>query len=513
MGIIGEFSYLTTNKEQKLEFSTKTVSPEKAKSGCVVVGVYEIAKLTASAAALDKASKQHISTLLKRGDMNGKAGSTLLLHHVPNVAAERVLLVGLGKDAELGDKSYRETIRAALRAVGQTGAGDAALFLLEVPVKGRDAAWKAEHTALIAGECTYRFENFKGTPERNNTALKHIALAVNGKTEQTAVDAALHAGQAMAEGIAFAKDLGNTPPNVCTPAFLADAARKIGKSHGLKVEVLEQKDMEKLDMGSLLSVSKGSRNPPKFIILQHNGGKKGQKPAVLVGKGVTFDTGGISIKPALDMDEMKYDMSGAGSVLGTMQAVARMKLPLNVVGLIPTCENMPDGNASRPGDIVKSMSGQSIEILNTDAEGRLILCDALTYAERYEPSAVVDIATLTGACVIALGHVASGLYANKDALAQEIIKAGDSAHDRVWQMPLWEDYQEQLRSNFADMANIGGRAAGSVTAACFLSRFAKKFDWAHLDVAGTAYKSGREKGSTGRPVALLCHFLMARAGK
>ena len=495
-----------------MEFSTKSISPEKAKTACIVVGVYESSKLSASAAALDKASKQHLGAILKRGDMNGKAGSTLLVHHVPGIAAERVLLLGLGKEADLSDKAYREAIRAALRAVEQTGSADATLCLLEIGVKGRDAAWKAEHIALISGECTYRFEDFKGTPDRQQAKLKHIVLAVNAKAEQTAADSGLRAGQAIAEGIAFAKDLGNTPPNVCTPAFLADAAKKMGKAHGIKVDVLEQKEMEKLGMGSFLSVSKGSRNPPKFIIMQHNGGKKGDKPAVLVGKGITFDTGGISIKPAPDMDEMKYDMSGAGSVLGTMKAIALMKLPLNVVGLVPTCENMPDGAATRPGDIVKSMSGQTIEILNTDAEGRLILCDALTYAERYQPSAVVDIATLTGACVVALGTVASGMYSNKDSLAQEMIKAGDTAHDRVWHMPLWDDYQEQLRSNFADMANIGGRPAGSVTAACFLARFAKKFDWAHLDVAGTAYKSGREKGSTGRPVGLLCHFLMARAG-
>ena len=494
-----------------MEFSTKSISPEKAKTACIVVGVYESSKLSASAAALDKASKQHLGAILKRGDMNGKAGSTLLVHHVPGIAAERVLLLGLGKEADLSDKAYREAIRAALRAVEQTGSADATLCLLEIGVKGRDATWKAEHIALISGECTYRFEDFKGTPDRQQAKLKHIVLAVNAKAEQTAADSGLRAGQAIAEGIAFAKDLGNTPPNVCTPAFLADAAKKMGKAHGIKVDVLEQKEMEKLGMGSFLSVSKGSRNPPKFIIMQHNGGKKGDKPAVLVGKGITFDTGGISIKPAPDMDEMKYDMSGAGSVLGTMKAIALMKLPLNVVGLVPTCENMPDGAATRPGDIVKSMSGQTIEILNTDAEGRLILCDALTYAERYQPSAVVDIATLTGACVVALGTVASGMYSNKDSLAQEMIKAGDTAHDRVWHMPLWDDYQEQLRSNFADMANIGGRPAGSVTAACFLARFAKKFDWAHLDVAGTAYKSGREKGSTGRPVGLLCHFLMARA--
>ena len=496
-----------------MEFSTKSLTPEKVKAACVVVGVFENSKLAPSAAALDKASKQHVSAILKRGDMSGKAGSALLLHHVPNIAAERVLLLGLGKDAELSDKAYREAIRAALRALSQTGAGDATFFLLDIAVKGRDAGWKAEHTVLIAGETNYRFENFKGTPERNHARLKHIALAVSSKSDQTAADSALRCGQAISEGIAYAKDLGNTPPNICTPAFLADSARKMAKSHGLKVDVLEQKDMEKLGMGSFLSVSKGSRNPPKFIILQHNGGKKGAKPAVLVGKGITFDTGGISIKPAPDMDEMKYDMSGAGSVLGTMKAIALMKLPINVVGLIPTCENMPDGNATRPGDIVKSMSGQTIEILNTDAEGRLILCDALTYAERYQPSAVVDIATLTGACVVALGTVASGMYSNKDTLAQELIKAGDTSHDRVWHMPLWDDYQEQLRSNFADMANIGGRPAGSVTAACFLARFAKKFDWAHLDVAGTAYKSGREKGSTGRPVGLLCHFLLARAVK
>ncbi len=494
-----------------MEFSTKIVSPEKAKTACIVVGVYESSKLSPSAVALDKASKQHIGAIFKRGDMNGKAGSTLLLHHVPGIAADRVLLLGLGKNADLSDKAYREAIRAALRAVAQTGSNDVTLCLLEVGVKGREATWKAEHIALISGECTYRFEDLKGAPDRHEAKLKHIALAANGKAEQTAADAGLRAGHAMAEGIAFAKDLGNTPPNVCTPAFLADAAKKMGKAHGIKFEVLEQKDCEKLGMGSFLSVSKGSRNPPKFIIMQHNGGKKGDKPAVLVGKGITFDTGGISIKPAPDMDEMKYDMSGAGSVLGTMKAIALMKLPLNVVGLVPTCENMPDGNATRPGDIVKSMSGQTIEILNTDAEGRLILCDALTYAERYQPTAVIDIATLTGACVVALGTVATGMYSNKESLAQEMIKAGDTAHDRVWHMPLWDDYQEQLRSNFADMANIGGRPAGSVTAACFLARFAKKFDWAHLDIAGTAYKSGREKGSTGRPVGLLCHFLMDRA--
>jgi leucyl aminopeptidase len=300
---------------------------------------------------------------------------------------------------------------------------------------------------------------------------------------------------------------------VCTPGYLAERARELGKTFKLAVDVLEQQDMEKLGMGSLLSVAKGSRQPPKLIVMRYEGAAKKAKPVALVGKGITFDTGGISLKPAAEMDEMKFDMCGAASVLGTMHAVAEMKLEANVLGIVPACENMPGGQASKPGDIVKSMSGQTIEILNTDAEGRLILCDALTYAERFKPQTVVDIATLTGACVIALGHVASGLFANKDALAQELLAAGDAAWDRAWRLPLWDDYQEQIKSPFADMANIGGRPAGSVTAACFLSRFTKDVDWAHLDIAGTAWRSGKEKGATGRPVPLLTHFLLHRAGR
>jgi leucyl aminopeptidase len=311
----------------------------------------------------------------------------------------------------------------------------------------------------------------------------------------------------------LAKDLGNLPGNVCTPSYLADEARRLAKRWKLGVQVLERKDMEKLGMGTLLSVARGSHQPPKFIVMRHDGAGRKSKPVVLVGKGITFDTGGISIKPAPEMDEMKFDMCGAASVFGTLRAVAEMKLPLNVIGIVPATENMPGGSATKPGDIVTSMSGQTVEILNTDAEGRLILCDALTYAERFEPAAVVDIATLTGACVIALGHVASGLYASKDDLAEELLESGTDAWDRAWRMPLWDDYQEQLKSNFADMANIGGRPAGSVTAACFLARFAGKYDWAHLDIAGTAWVSGKNKGATGRPVPLLTSFLMKRASR
>jgi leucyl aminopeptidase len=329
--------------------------------------------------------------------------------------------------------------------------------------------------------------------------------------DPAAAETAVRLGAAIVGGMDLARDLGNLPGNVCTPTYLAEQATSLAKRHGLKCKVLEEKDMAKLGMGSLLSVTQGSEQPPKFIVLHYNGGAKDAQPVVLVGKGITFDSGGISLKPGAEMDEMKYDMCGAASVLGALSAAAEAGLALNVVGLIPTCENLPSGRASKPGDVVTSLSGQTIEILNTDAEGRLILCDALTYAERFEPAAVVDIATLTGACVIALGHVVSGLLANDEKLSREVQAAGDAAYDRCWPLPLLDDYQEQLKSNFADMANIGGRPAGTITAAAFLSRFTKKYPWAHLDIAGTAWKSGAEKGSTGRPVPLLVHFLAGRS--
>ena len=324
--------------------------------------------------------------------------------------------------------------------------------------------------------------------------------------------AALKEALATADGAALARTLGNLPPNICTPSYLAEEAKKLARQYKLGLQVLERRDMEKLGMGALISVTRGSHQPPKLIVLRYNGAAKSKKPVVLVGKGITFDTGGISLKPAAEMDEMKYDMSGAASVLGALRALAGMKAPVNAIAVVPTCENMPGGGASRPGDVVTTLSGQTVEILNTDAEGRLILCDALTYTERMQPDVVIDVATLTGACVIALGHVATGMFANDQKLADELLAAGEDAWDRVWQMPLWEDYQEQLRSNFADMANIGGRPAGSVTAACFLSRFAKKLRWAHLDIAGTAWKGGREKGSTARPVPLLVRFVLRHAG-
>jgi len=492
-----------------VEFSIKQGSPEKLKSGSIVVGVYEGGKLSVPAQTLDKAAEHRLSDVIANGDMNGKAGSTLMLHHVPGIAAERVLLVGLGKAADFAAKPYLDALRAVFAVLQKTSGKDAALFLTDLAVKDRDESWKIKQAVLLAAESGYRCDQLKSKPA-DASALRKIVLGCADKPN-AAAQQALAQAEAIAHGMNLTKELGNLPGNICTPSFLAAKALALGKAYkSIKTTVLEEKDMQKLGMGSFLSVTRGSDHPAKLITLEYSGGDKKQKPVVLVGKGITFDTGGISLKPGGDMDEMKYDMSGAGSVLGTIQAIAEMGLKLNVVGVIPTCENMPSGKATRPGDIVTSMSGQTIEILNTDAEGRLILCDALTYSAKFNPDTVIDIATLTGACVIALGNIVSGMFANDDKLAKELLEAGDYAHDRVWQLPLWDDYQPLLDSNFADMANIGGRAGGTITAACFLSRFTKDYRWAHLDIAGTANKSGKDKGATGRPVPLLTQYLINR---
>ena len=491
-----------------MEFSIKTQAPEAARIGCVVVGIYAGKELTPAARRIDQASHGALRKAL--GDLSGKAGSTLLLRSLSGVAAERVLLVGLGEHKELSEARFRDAVRAAANALKELGARDAALHFVDARVRARPLTWNLRHAVLSMREAFYRFDQLKTQKKSPAPALAQVVLPL---VPTAPLRQALAEAVATAEGIALAKTLGNLPANICTPTYLADEAKKLARQFKLGLTVLERSDMEKLGMGALLSVTQGSREPPKLIVLRYAGAAKSRKPLVLVGKGITFDTGGISLKPAGDMDEMKFDMSGAGSVLGAIRALAGMKAPVNVIGVIPTCENMPGGRATRPGDVVTTLSGQTVEILNTDAEGRLILCDALAYAARFEPEAVIDIATLTGACVIALGHVASGLFANDQKLASELTAAGDDAWDRVWQMPLWEDYQEQLRSNFADMANIGGRPAGSVTAASFLARFTRKLRWAHLDIAGTAWKSGREKGSTGRPVPLLVRFALRQAGR
>ncbi len=493
-----------------MEFSIKSGSPEKQRSACIVVGVFQPRKLSESAEVIDQSAKQYLSDLVRRGDMEGKAGSTLLLHNVPGTLSDRVLLVGLGKEKEFREKEYRNAIATAVRTLNETGGFDGTIFLTELPVKKRDVTWRIRQATIIALETLYRFDQLKSKKEDVRRPLRKLTFCVARRSELPAAELALAEGQAIADGQKLMKDLANLPGNYCTPTYLAEQAQVLAKEFGLGIEVLERADMEKLGMNTLLAVAQGSRQPPKFIVLKYQGGKPDAKPIVLVGKGVTFDTGGISLKPPSEMDEMKYDMSGAASVFGTLKATALMKLPLNVIGVVPTTENMPGGGAIKPGDVVTSMSGQTVEILNTDAEGRLILCDALTYVERFSPDCVVDIATLTGACVVALGSVVSGLFANNDGLARELLDAGQNAYDRAWQLPLWDDYQEQLKSNFADMANIGTRMGGAITAACFLARYTSKFEWAHLDVAGTAYRGGEKKGSTGRPVPLLTHFLLGR---
>ena len=473
-----------------------------------MLGVHAGQELTPAAKRVDQASRGALKKAL--GDLAGRAGSTLLLRSLPGVAAERVLLVGLGERKDYAEGAYRDAVRAAASALRELGARDAALFLVDTKVGARPVSWNVRHAVLGVREAFYRFDQLKTQKKTASPALSHVVLPVspNSQLQESVAEA-----QATADGAELARTLGNLPPNICTPSYLADEAKKLARQFKLGLEVLERRDMERLGMGAFLAVARASHQPPKLIVLRYSGAAKTRKPLALVGKGITFDTGGISLKPAAEMDEMKYDMSGAASVLGAIRALAAMKAPVNVVGIVPTCENMPGGQASRPGDVVTSMSGQTVEILNTDAEGRLILCDALTYAARYQPEAVVDVATLTGACVIALGHVATGLFANDQKLADEIRAAAEDAWDRVWQMPLWEDYQEQLRSNFADFANIGGRPGGSITAACFLARFTREQRWAHLDIAGTAWKSGREKGSTGRPVPLLVRFALQHAGK
>ncbi len=485
------------------------------KSDVIVLGVFEAQTLTGAARDMDVATKGLISRVVKAGDMSGRAGTTLLVPEVTGIGASRVLLVGLGKQDGFNQKAYGEAVRAAWRVVLGSKIGQATFTLAQLPIQERSGDWAVRVAILALRELIYKFTQMKSKPENDARSLKKIGFLVDTADEKAA-KTAVKQSVAIANGMDLTRDLGNLPPNICTPTYLGQTAKKLGRDWKLKVEVLGQKQIAALNMGSFLSVAKGSVQPPLFIVMQYNGAGDSAKgknaPIVLVGKGITFDSGGISIKPGEAMDEMKYDMCGAGSVFGTMRAVAEMGLKLNVIGVVPTCENMPAGNAVKPGDIITAMNGTTIEVLNTDAEGRLILCDALTYAERFKPAAVVDIATLTGACIIALGHHNTGLFSKDDALAGELLDASREVVDPAWRLPLDDEYQDQLKSNFADLANIGGRPAGSVTAACFLSRFATKYPWAHLDIAGTAWKSGAAKGATGRPVPMLSQFLIDRAG-
>jgi leucyl aminopeptidase len=492
-----------------MEFITKVASPEAIKTDAIGVGIYSDGSLSAAARRIDTASGGAIKAAIKSGDATGKRGNALLLRHLTGVATPRVVLVGLGAPAELTDRGYCDAVKSALKNAG-SGARQVALAAADWAVKGRDTGWQARMLAVAARETAFRTDELKSKKDDIGTRLMQVALLLTTRDAQA--ERGLAQGVALANGMELTKRLGNLPGNVCTPTFLGEQAKKLGKEFGLSVEVNDRKAIEKLGMGSFLSVTNGSAQPPRLIVMKYQGAAKTAAPTVLVGKGITFDTGGISLKPGAAMDEMKFDMCGAATVFGTLRAVAEMKLKVNLVGIVVACENMPSGTATKPGDIVTSMSGQTIEVLNTDAEGRLILCDALTYAERFKPAAVIDIATLTGACVVALGDINTGLFASDDALAADLLKAARTAVDPAWRMPVEDEYQDQLKSNFADMANIGAPGkAGAVVAACFLARFAKAYRWAHLDIAGTAWKGGAAKGATGRPVPLLTHFLMGRA--
>ena len=494
-----------------MKYNIKSGHPEKQRSACLVLAVFESQVMSPSARVIDKCTGGVISSLIKRGDITGECGEIMLLPQVEGVPAERVLLVGCGNEAEISKRVLQQVTAGAIKKLQQSKISDAMLFLPEMEIDDSDITSRVELLVIQAEHESYQSDTLKSDKKKKNISLQKITLFIPDRKKLELARKALLTGQAIASGVKFARELGDLPGNICTPSYLADQAKDMASNYNMKASVLNEKAMEKLSMGALLSVSRGSRQPARLIILEHKGSDDNSAPIVLVGKGLTFDAGGISLKPASAMDEMKYDMCGGASVLGAMRAIAEMKLPLNVTAIVPSSENMPDGDANKPGDVVTSMSGQTIEILNTDAEGRLILCDALTYAERYKPATVIDVATLTGACVVALGSHASAVFSNHDPLARELIAAGESSLDRAWEMPLWDEYDKQLKSNFADMANIGGPKAGAITAACFLARYTKKYDWAHLDIAGTAWLSGEKKGSTGRPVGLLCEFLRKRA--
>ncbi len=477
---------------------------------CVVVGVYKQAKLSVAASQIDTASKGALHSHLDFGDFTGEKGRTSLLYKLPGVAAQRVLLVGMGEKDKLTQEALIQMTQAAVNALKTAKVSNAVSFLTDETASEYIAA-AVRQSVMAVADTLYTFDTYKSKKdEAARPALESWTVA---HTIAGDFSSALAQGTAIAAGSKVSRDLANSPGNVCTPTYLADIAQELANSSNkVDLNVLEESDMEALGMGSFLSVSKGSVEDGKMIILQYHGGTAGEAPFVLVGKGITFDTGGISLKPGNAMDEMKYDMCGAASVIGTLTACVAMDLPMNIVAVVAAAENMPGSKASKPGDIVTSMSGKTIEILNTDAEGRLVLCDALTYVERFNPAAVIDIATLTGACITALGHHICGLLSNNDRLADELLTAGKQSNDEAWRLPMGEKYHDQLKSNFADLANIGGPPGGTITAACFLSRFTESYPWAHLDIAGTAWKSGAAKGATGRPVPLLCQILINRAG-
>ena len=486
-----------------LEFRLTQADPANADTDCVVIGLFADRSLSPAGQRLDAACGGRLAALAARGDLSGKTGRTALLPDLPGIKAPRVLVIGLGEAGKFAVPQYLKAVADAVRALRTGPAKNLLLTLTEIAVKGRDADWNVRQAAIAADHAAYEYTATRS--KKAEVTLESVLLSGDAARAN-----ALAQGSAIADGIAFTRELGNLPPNICNPGYLAEQARKLAGDHANVVcEVLERADMEKLGMGSLLAVARGSANPPRLIVLRYSGAGDA-KPYALVGKGITFDTGGINLKVQGGIEEMKFDMCGAASVLGTFLAAAKMQLPLNLVTVVPAVENMPDADAYRPSDVITSMSGKTIEVGNTDAEGRLILCDALTYVQRFEPQATVDVATLTGACVIALGKYAAGLMSKHDDLAEELAGAGEQVFDRAWRLPLWDEYQTQLDSSFADVYNIGGKGAGAITAGCFLARFTEGQRWAHLDIAGVSNDEGRKGLASGRPVGLLCQWLLDR---
>jgi len=495
-----------------VEYSIKSGSPEKQRSACIVIPIFKGRKLSRPAKTLDKISDGALKRFLKRGDIEGENGESAWIYNLENTYCDRVLLMGCGSERELGFKSFKKICRKTAEILNNSGASEAVSYLSAIDSGHLDQNTLVRETVLSFESALYRFNKYKSKPEKVRKPLHKLTIGITRRKDLSSAEQAMLEGKGIATGMKLARDLANSPPNVCHPEYLAHTAQQLTKTYRkLDVDILEEKDMEALGMGALLSVSQGSEQPAKLICMHYNNtNDENSKPIVLVGKGITFDSGGISIKPSATMDEMKYDMGGAASVFGTLVACMHMQLPVNIVAVVAAAENMPDGRASRPGDIITTLSKQTVEILNTDAEGRLVLCDALTYIKKFGPELVIDIATLTGACIIALGHHASGMLTNRPSLGRELVQAGNTIDDRLWELPLWDDYAEQLQSNFADMANIGGRPAGTITAAAFLSKFTKDYHWAHLDIAGTAWVSGKDKAATGRPVPLLTEFILHR---
>ncbi|MDZ7643937.1 MAG: leucyl aminopeptidase [Woeseiaceae bacterium] len=494
-----------------MDYFTTSGAANRRTGGAIIVGVYERGKLGQAARDIDAASGGRLARLVKSGDVSGTLGKARVITLPEGARAQRVVVTGLGKVSEFGVRAFRTATAASIAALEGFRIKDLVTYLTLEDVPGASAYYLARYSVQSIGESLYRFEEMKSGKRKPAMPLNRIGFAVRSRGDGSKAMLGAEHADAIVNSMTLARDLGNLPANVCTPSYLARTARRLAREHrNLQTKVLNEAEMKKLGMHSLLSVTAGTAEPAKLIVMHYKGAGS-DKPVVLVGKGITFDTGGISLKPGPGMDEMKFDMCGAASVIGTIAAAARLQLPINVTAVVPACENLPSGTATKPGDIIKSMSGQTVEVLNTDAEGRLILCDALTYSRRFKPATIIDVATLTGACVIALGHHRTAVMSNNDTLAQRIIDAGIAADDRGWRLPMAEEYDEQLKSNFADFANVGGREAGAITAACFLGRFAQGLDWAHLDVAGTAWRSGCCKGATGRPVPMLTEYLLARA--